>query len=98
MPLTEIPVGRARPVRVGPDDLLICRPVADRVHVVENVCSHEDAAFGAQDLDGDVVTCPRHGARFDITTGAVLSSPAPVGIDAYPARIAGDWVEADLEV
>lgn len=97
LPLEAVPVGEARPARVGWDDLLVCRPTADAVHVIADVCSHDEAALGAQTLDGHVVTCPRHGARFDITTGAVLRSPAPVGIATYPARVVADWIEADLE-
>jgi len=96
-PLAAIPVGEARAVRVGLDDLLVCRPADQVVHVLEDVCSHDEAALGSQTLDGTVVTCPRHGARFDIATGAVLRSPAVVGIAAYPARITGQWVEAELE-
>jgi nitrite reductase/ring-hydroxylating ferredoxin subunit len=95
--LAELPVGTARPVRIGLDDLLICRPTSDSVHVLEDVCSHDDAALGAQEIHEGCVSCPRHGARFDIATGEVRRSPAPVGITTYPARIDGDWVVADLE-
>jgi 3-phenylpropionate/trans-cinnamate dioxygenase ferredoxin subunit len=95
--VSELPVGAARAVSVGMDDLLVCRTAEDTVHAVENVCSHDDAPLGAQELDGPVVTCPRHGARFDVTTGAVLRSPAPVGIETFPARLAEGWVEVDLE-
>ncbi|HOX25151.1 MAG TPA: Rieske 2Fe-2S domain-containing protein [Candidatus Krumholzibacteria bacterium] len=97
LPLGEVPVGSARPVRLGPDELLVCRPADAVVYVLEDVCSHDGSSLGAQDLDGGAVTCPRHGARFDIASGAVLRSPAPVGIAVFPARIALDWVEADLE-
>jgi len=97
LPLTDVPVGAARPVRSGLDDLLVCRVDAEQVHVLENVCSHDDASLGAQDLEGGCLTCPRHGARFDVVTGAVKRSPAPVGIDTYPARLQNGWVEADLE-
>lgn len=96
LPLAEIPVGTARPAAVGLDRLLVCRVAASDVHVVDDVCSHDESPLGAQDLDGNVVTCPRHGARFDVKTGAVLRSPAPVGIASYPTRIAGGWVEVDL--
>jgi 3-phenylpropionate/trans-cinnamate dioxygenase ferredoxin component len=97
LPLEEVPVGEARAAQIGLDDLLVCRPAAETVHVLEDVCSHDEAALGSQTLDGVAVTCPRHGARFDITTGAVLRSPAPVGIATFPARIHAGWIEADLE-
>ncbi len=98
LPLEELPVGAARSVASGLDDLLVCRPASDQVYVVEDVCSHDDAPLGDQDLDGAVVTCPRHGARFDVATGAVLKAPAPVGIETYPTRLSEDgWIEVDLE-
>jgi len=97
LPVADVATGTARSVRQGLDDLLVCAVSEDSIHVVENVCSHDDAPLGDQDLDGCQVTCPRHGARFDITTGAVLKSPAPVGITAFPTRIVEGWVEADLE-
>ena len=93
----ELPVGHARAVQVGLDDLLVCRPEEGRVHVLEDVCSHDDAAIGDQELSEGCVTCPRHGARFDVASGAVRRSPAPVGIATYPARIQDGWVEAELE-
>jgi len=97
VPLDEVPVGRARPVRHGVDPLLVCRLGETEVYVLEDVCSHDESPLGAQDLDGRAVTCPRHGARFDVTSGAVLRSPAPTGIASFPARIADGWIEADLE-
>lgn len=95
--LAEVPVGSARSVRAGLDDLLVCRLAADTVHVLEDVCSHDDAPLGDQEISEGMVTCPRHGARFDCTSGAVRRSPAPVGIEAYPARINEGWVEVELE-
>jgi len=98
MPVADVPVGAARSVSVGPDHLLVCRPTNETVHVLEDICSHDDSPLGDQELIQGAVRCPRHGARFDMATGAVLRSPAPVGIDSFPTRIDGDWVEADLEV
>jgi 3-phenylpropionate/trans-cinnamate dioxygenase ferredoxin subunit len=97
LPEGELPVGSARAVRVGLDDLLVCRLATGEVHVLEDVCSHDDAPLGDQRLDDGCVTCPRHGARFDVTSGDVRRSPAPVGIATFAARIQDGWIEADLE-
>jgi 3-phenylpropionate/trans-cinnamate dioxygenase ferredoxin subunit len=97
LPAADLPAGTARPVRAGLDDLLVCRTDAGTVHVLEDVCSHDDAPLGAQALQEGCVTCPRHGARFDVATGEVRRSPAPVGIDSYPVRIKDGWIEADVE-
>jgi 3-phenylpropionate/trans-cinnamate dioxygenase ferredoxin subunit len=33
------------------------------------------------------VVCPRHGARFNIRTGAVTAPPAYEGVHAFPVRV-----------
>lgn len=95
--LEALPVGTAVAVTADLDDLLVCRTAEGSVHVVPDVCSHDEAPLGAQDLDGPVVSCPRHGARFDVTSGRVLKGPAVVGLDRRPCRIVDGWIEADLE-
>jgi ferredoxin-NADP reductase/nitrite reductase/ring-hydroxylating ferredoxin subunit len=63
--------------------------VGGRYHAIDETCSHEGGPLSEGTLDGRVVTCPWHGARFDVTTGAVLSGPAPRGVATYPVRLAG---------
>ena len=36
------------------------------------------------------------GAVFDVTTGELISPPAPLGVAIYPVRIAGDDVEVEI--
>jgi nitrite reductase/ring-hydroxylating ferredoxin subunit len=42
------------------------------------------------------IECPRHGARFDVRSGKVLSFPAIVDIPAYPVRVEGDDILVGL--
>jgi 3-phenylpropionate/trans-cinnamate dioxygenase ferredoxin subunit len=98
LPVADVPAATARTVRLGTDHVLVCRLASGQVHVLEDVCSHDDAPLGDQVLSDGCVTCPRHGAQFDVATGEVRRSPAPVGIEAFPARITDDgWVEVDWE-
>ncbi len=96
--LDEIPVGATRVVEVDDESMLLCRTAPDAVHAVENCCSHDDGPLGEGLLDGTVIQCPRHGARFDVTSGAVLRMPAAAAIETYPTRITPDgWVEVEEE-
>jgi 3-phenylpropionate/trans-cinnamate dioxygenase ferredoxin subunit len=47
-------------------------------------------------LDDYEITCPRHGARFDVRTGEVKALPAVVDIPAYPVRVIEGQIEVGL--
>ena len=42
---------------------------------------------------GTEVTCPRHGAVFDVTSGAVLGPPASLSVANYAVRVEGENLE-----
>ena len=44
-----------------------------RLFAIDDACTHEDGPLGEGDVSGDVVTCPYHDWRFDVTTGECLS-------------------------
>ena len=45
------------------------------------------------ELTGTVIECPRHGAQFDITNGAVLRFPAITPVPWYPTRVENGEVQ-----
>lgn len=63
----------------------------------EDVCTHDGEIISCGKLEGEVITCPRHFAKFNIRTGAVLAKPATEPLTLFPVRITGDDVEVDLE-
>ena len=96
--LNELEEGTTRPVQVDGEYLLLCRVAENSVHVVEDRCSHDDAPLSGGSLEGRQIVCPRHGARFDVITGAVLRAPAPVGLETFPARLSDEgWIEVEVE-
>jgi len=42
-------------------------------HVTDGLCSHRAGQLWKGKLDGHIVQCPRHGSRFDVRTGEVVS-------------------------
>jgi ferredoxin-NADP reductase/nitrite reductase/ring-hydroxylating ferredoxin subunit len=63
--------------------------VAGRYHAIDDTCPHQGGPLSEGALNGQVVTCPWHGAEFDVTTGAVLSPPAGHGVATYPVQRSG---------
>ena len=93
---SEIPVGEARTFEVGPLSLAIAN-VGGTFHAIDNLCTHDDGPLGDGVLEGTAIECPRHGARFDVRTGAVLSMPAAYPVKSYPTRVEGDQVMVEIE-
>ena len=67
--------------------------VDGQFYAFADVCTHDGGPVAEGELDGCVIECPRHGARFDITTGAVLSMPAVVNLPVYDLKIEGGEVK-----
>jgi len=61
-------------------------------HAVEDVCTHDGGDLAGGSVDGFAVECPRHGARFDLRTGAVLAPPAVVPVVVMPVRVEDDGI------
>ena len=47
-------------------------------------CPHAGALLSEGEVDGGVVTCPRHGSQFDVSTGERLRGPADTDIATWP--------------
>lgn len=56
------------------------------LYAVEDVCTHDGGDLATGELHGYAIECPRHGARFDVRTGAVLCPPAYEPIAKFPVR------------
>lgn len=60
---------------------------------VDDVCSHEYCSLGTEGfLDDGIITCGCHGSQFELTTGKVLSLPAPADIASYKVKVEGNDV------
>lgn len=97
LPAEAIPVGEARRADVSGERVLLCRIAPDELYAVEDSCSHDDGPLDQGRLEGAVIECPRHGARFDVRTGAALRMPAASPIEAFPVRLRDGWAEVGLQ-
>lgn len=56
------------------------------LYAIEDICSHDGGELAGGDVHGFEVECVRHGARFDLRTGAVTEPPAYEPIASFPVR------------
>ena len=56
-------------------------------YAIEDTCTHDGGPLGEGEMQNGHLICPRHGARFDIRTGAALSLPAVDPTNTYEVRV-----------
>lgn len=88
----DFPPGTVRPVDVDGRPLAVFN-VNGHFHAIEDMCTHEAQALSDGDVEGGVVVCPLHGARFSILTGEALTPPAYEPVPIFPVRIEDGMVQ-----
>jgi 3-phenylpropionate/trans-cinnamate dioxygenase ferredoxin subunit len=89
--VSEITPGSTRRVEVDGDGVLLCN-VEGTVYAIEDVCTHDGGELDQGELEGRRIMCPRHGAYFDVATGAALTLPAVLPVRTYAVRVEGDAI------
>jgi 3-phenylpropionate/trans-cinnamate dioxygenase ferredoxin component len=67
--------------------------VDGKLYAIDDICTHDGGELAGGAVEGDVVICPRHGARFCLRTGAALTPPAYEPVRTYETRINDGIVE-----
>jgi len=108
--ISEVQSGKPKSLMVNGHRLLIV-VVAGKYYAADNHCPH----YGSVDLhdgtlEGTVLTCPRHVAKFDLTDGSVIRWPdwmsvkadssrlftSPVRLATHSVKVDGDMIFVEL--
>jgi nitrite reductase/ring-hydroxylating ferredoxin subunit len=90
----EIAPGQARLVIVKGREIVLFN-IEGEFFALQNACTHEEGPLAEGEVSGHEVTCPWHGARFDIT-GEALTQPAYEAAARYNVRVAGTDIEVEV--
>ncbi len=90
----DIPPGTAKAVEAEGRRIALFNS-GDGYYAIDGVCTHRGGPLSEGEVNGTVVTCPLHGATFDITTGNVLGPPAPEGVVSYRVRVDGNDIKVE---
>ena len=88
----DIPSGGVKVVRLEDQSIALFH-VDGAYYAMDDICTHDGGPLAEGFLEGDVIECPRHGAKFDVRTGAVLGLPATAPVPTYAVRIEGDEIK-----
>lgn len=90
----DVPEGGTLVTELG--EYPICLVNTDgRIHAVHNTCTHALAAMDGGWVEDGCIECPRHGARFDLTTGEALTPPASLPLPVFRVEITDGRVLVD---
>lgn len=85
--LNELAPGGRKSIFVEDIPALLVR-VGDEYFAIEDVCSHDRQPLTNGPIGADCsITCPRHGAKFNLRTGAALCMPAVEGISTFEVQL-----------
>jgi 3-phenylpropionate/trans-cinnamate dioxygenase ferredoxin subunit len=77
----DIPPGREKSFNVDGSEILVCN-VGGTFYAIDDVCTHDGGPLDQGMLEGYCAICPRHGATFDVRTGAA-TLPAVIPVATY---------------
>ena len=91
----DLAPGEAKCVEVGGKKIALFN-LDGTFFAIDDTCTHRGGPLSEGEVWGEEVTCPWHGAVYNIKTGAVLGAPAPRGVASYPVRVQGGDVEVEV--
>jgi 3-phenylpropionate/trans-cinnamate dioxygenase ferredoxin subunit len=72
------------------EETVVLFNINGRFYCIADVCTHDGGPLEDGELEGYEVECPRHGARFDVRTGAALCLPAVTPVPTFEVKVEGD--------
>lgn len=87
--------GQSQGLTIDTTSILLCN-VDGEYFAIEDVCTHDGSPLDGGRLDGACIECPRHGARFDLRTGAALTLPAFLPVETFRVTKDGDVVTLEF--
>ncbi|RAR57886.1 3-phenylpropionate/trans-cinnamate dioxygenase ferredoxin subunit [Paraburkholderia unamae] len=94
MASSELASGAQRAVNVNGRSILLCR-VGGEVHALANLCPHAHQPLEGGAIEGGAIRCPRHGACFDLASGASLNGVTRTAVRTFAVRERAGRIEVD---
>jgi nitrite reductase/ring-hydroxylating ferredoxin subunit len=92
--LSELPPGAMKLLALAGIGLAVFN-IDGRFYAIRNRCPHEGGPVATGPLKGTLITCPRHGWRFDLTTGQSTNRGA-FSVKTYPVVVKEGAVYVEL--
>jgi len=91
----EIEEGKTKLYDLG-DRPIIVGKWKGEIFALDGICTHDGGDIGPGEIVDRQIECPRHGARFDVLTGAATRLPAIGGLMRYKLELRGNNLFVEL--
>jgi 3-phenylpropionate/trans-cinnamate dioxygenase ferredoxin subunit len=88
----EIPSLGRKSIIIDDDIPALLLRAGDDYYCVEDVCTHDGQPLTHGPFDGREITCPRHGARFEVATGRAVCMPATEPVQTFEVQVRQDGI------
>lgn len=86
LPVSDLPPGSQHVHQVGMTRILVCHTEPGQYFAVVDVCPHARQSLAGGRLNDNCITCPKHGARFDLQSGSPLNGVSKTGLKTLSVR------------
>ena len=93
--VSDVPPGQAALFTVEGQRIALFN-VEGTYYAIGDTCTHRGGPLSEGAVQGTQVTCPWHGADFDLKTGAALGLPAQQGVPSYKIVVEGDDIKVEV--
>ena len=91
----DLPPGKAAAFEVEGMRIAVFN-VDGSYYAIDDTCTHDGGPLCEGEVNGFKVTCPWHGADFDLKSGAVLSAPAFDDVKCYKVVVEGSDIKVEV--
>jgi 3-phenylpropionate/trans-cinnamate dioxygenase ferredoxin subunit len=98
----DIPDGHMKSFEFSGTEILLVN-YQGKFFAIRGKCTHMGGELAKGKLNGNIVTCPRHGAKFDVTTGECVDNPKIAFLRpkikseiAYKVEIEGNRISVNI--
>ena len=93
--MKNLPTGEGMAVEVEGHKIALFN-VGGTFYAIGDTCTHRGGPLSEGALEGTTVTCPWHGANYDVCTGKNLTPPAPQEVPSYSVRVEGTDIQVEI--
>lgn len=93
---SDLPEGKIRSITAGGREILVAN-IHGRYFATGNICTHAGAELHEGELHDKELTCPWHGAKWDLTTGQLVWFPQNLqSIGSYRIVVENDTLFVEV--